>query len=97
MTNFVSPSKKQHPRLRYTKILINYVVIDSKENSFSVNYVLIKKIPSVLIKALNEYYSFNFYNNFIKIIIITIIIIIIIIIISEENVLCCLRLKGDVQ
>ena len=58
----------------------------------------------MLIKALNEYYSFNFYNNFIKIIIITIIIItitiiiiIIIIIISEENVLCCLRLKGDVQ
>ena len=53
----------------------------------------------MLIKALNEYYSFNFYNNFIKIIIITIIIIIIIIIIviSEENVLCSLRLKGDVQ
>ena len=55
----------------------------------------------MLIKALNKYYSFNFYNNFIKIIIITIIIItitiIIIIIISEENVLCCLRLKGDVQ
>ena len=74
------------------------VVIDSKENSFSVNYALIKKIPSVLIKPLNEYYSFNFYYNFIKkIIIITTIIIIIIIIIAEENVLCCLRLKGDVQ
>ena len=73
------------------------VVIDSKENSFSVNYALIKKIPSVLIKPLNEYYSFNFYYNFIKKIIIITTIIIIIIIIAEENVLCCLRLKGDVQ
>ena len=39
------------------------VVIGSKENCFSVNYA---NYFSRLKKPLNEYYSFNFYYNFIK-------------------------------
>ena len=39
------------------------VVIVSKENCFSVNYA---NYFSRLKKPLNEYYSFNFYYNFIK-------------------------------
>ena len=58
------------------------VVIGSKKNCFSVNYT---NYFSRLIKSLNEYYSFNFYCDFIKKII------------AEEIVLHCLRLKQDVQ
>ena len=58
------------------------VVIGSKKNCFSDNYT---NYFSRLIKSLNEYYSFNFYCDFIKKII------------AEEIVLHCLRLKQDVQ
>ena len=58
------------------------VVIGSKENCFSVNCA---KYFSRLIKPFKEYYSFDFYYNFIKKIAV------------EENVLHCLQLKRDVQ
>ena len=52
-------SKTEIPKDFYKLV----VVIGSKENCFSVNYA---NYFSCLIKRLNEYYSFNFYYNFIK-------------------------------